>query len=72
VDAGRCYAIYWADAGDLERVGISLPSGDYEFRWLDPVACETISTEHKSHAGGHCHCTLPANRQELSLAAWKL
>lgn len=72
VDAGRCSAIYWSQVGDVERAGISLPAGDYEFRWLDPVACETIATERVTHASGHVTCALPANRQELALTIWNL
>jgi hypothetical protein len=71
-DAGRCCAVYWSDVGDTERAGISLPAGEYELRWLDPVACETISTQRTTHAGGHLFCALPANRQELALAIWNV
>lgn len=66
-EIGHRYAVYLPDTGFREDIGLGLPAGRYEARWLDPVACLTISTDTLVHNGGYIFLKLPTNRQELVL-----
>jgi hypothetical protein len=66
-DSGRLYTLYLAGEASGAKRSLSLPPGDWSLRWLDPVACTDIKTEHVSHRGGNLALATPEHGGEVAL-----
>lgn len=77
-DGIRCYGLkveakdhllYWMKTKPsvIEKWIYSLPAGNFELKWIDPIDGHLVKKELKSHRGGNMEIKLPAFADDLLL-----